>query len=169
MINSHRVIIPLVWYRIDSTNETKNCMDSHLVEKEMATHSSVLAWRIPRTGKPCGLLLWVAQSRTRLKRLSSSSTSGVLNLRAGKVARDTTGQWASSFYFSDPSPYLRKASKETDNNLFSLSLILLLTCISYLFILFKSFHFERLDVLGTMTLKKGETEMYLELRLLSVL
>ena len=25
------------------------------VEKEMATHSSVLAWRIPGTGEPCGL------------------------------------------------------------------------------------------------------------------
>ena len=29
-------------------------------EKEMATHSSVLAWRIPGTGEPCGLpsLVW---------------------------------------------------------------------------------------------------------------
>ena len=26
------------------------------LEKEMATHSSVLAWRIPRTGEPGGLL-----------------------------------------------------------------------------------------------------------------
>ena len=26
-----------------------------LLEKEMATHSSVLAWRIPGTGKPGGL------------------------------------------------------------------------------------------------------------------
>ena len=35
----------------------------------MATHSSVLAWRTPGTGRAavCG----VAQSRTRLKRLSS--------------------------------------------------------------------------------------------------
>ena len=41
----------------------------HMLEKEMATHSSVLAWRIPGTGEPGG----VAQSRTRLKRLSSSS------------------------------------------------------------------------------------------------
>ena len=32
----------------------------------MATHASVLAWRIPGTGEPGGL-----QSRTRLKRLSS--------------------------------------------------------------------------------------------------
>ena len=27
-----------------------------ILEKEMATHSSVLAWRIPRTGEPGGLL-----------------------------------------------------------------------------------------------------------------
>ena len=27
----------------------------HALEKEMATHSSVLAWRIPGTGEPDGL------------------------------------------------------------------------------------------------------------------
>ena len=43
----------------------------------MATHSSVLAWRIPGTGEPGGLpdVSGVAQNRTRLKRLSSSSSS----------------------------------------------------------------------------------------------
>ena len=31
----------------------------HALEKEMATHSSVLAWRIPRTVEPGGLLsIW---------------------------------------------------------------------------------------------------------------
>ena len=29
--------------------------DFHPLEKEMATHSSVLAWRIPGTGEPGGL------------------------------------------------------------------------------------------------------------------
>ena len=49
----------------------------HALEKEMATHSSVLAWRIPGTGEPGG----VAQSRTRLKRLSSGfSYSSILLL-----------------------------------------------------------------------------------------
>ena len=28
----------------------------HALEKEMATHSSVLAWKIPGTGEPDGLL-----------------------------------------------------------------------------------------------------------------
>ena len=37
----------------------------HALEKEMATHSSVLAWRIPGTGEPDGLPSYgVAQSRT---------------------------------------------------------------------------------------------------------
>ena len=44
----------------------------------MATHSSVLAWRIPWTGKPGGLQSMGSQSRTRLKRLSSSSSSSSL-------------------------------------------------------------------------------------------
>ena len=47
----------------------------HCIElsREMATHSSVLAWRIPGTVEPDGLPSRVTQSRTRLKRLSSSS------------------------------------------------------------------------------------------------
>ena len=40
----------------------------------MATHSSVLAWRIPGTGEPGGLPSIGLQSRTRLKQLSSSSS-----------------------------------------------------------------------------------------------
>ena len=48
----------------------------HALEKEMATRSSVLAWRIPGTGEPCGLpSMGVTQSQTQLKRLSSSSKS----------------------------------------------------------------------------------------------
>ena len=45
----------------------------HALEEEMATHSSVLAWRIPGTGEPGGLPSMGSQSRTRLKRRSSSS------------------------------------------------------------------------------------------------
>ena len=51
----------------------------------MATHSSVLAWRIPGTGEPGGLLsvYGVAQSRTRLKRFSSSSSSDFMWVPSG--------------------------------------------------------------------------------------
>ena len=38
-----------------------------VLEEEMATPSSVLAWRIPWTEEPRGLYHGVAKSRTRLK------------------------------------------------------------------------------------------------------
>ena len=45
----------------------------HALEKEMTTHSIVLAWRIPGTGKPGGLLsMGLHRVGQRLKRLSSS-------------------------------------------------------------------------------------------------
>ena len=42
------------WGREES--DTTERLHFHALEKEMATHSSVLAWRIPGTGEPCGLL-----------------------------------------------------------------------------------------------------------------
>ena len=49
----------------------------HALEKEMATHSSVLAWRIPGTAEPGGLLSMGSHrvGPHRLKRLSSSNSS----------------------------------------------------------------------------------------------
>ena len=44
------------------------------LEKEMATHFSVLAWRIPGTGSLVAAVYGVTQSRRWLKRLSSSSS-----------------------------------------------------------------------------------------------
>ena len=44
----------------------------------MATHSSVLAWRIPGMEEPGGLPSLGSQSQTRLKRLSSSSSSSLI-------------------------------------------------------------------------------------------
>ena len=38
-----------------------------VLEKEMAAHSSVLAWRIPGMGEPSGLPSMGLQSQTRLK------------------------------------------------------------------------------------------------------
>ena len=49
----------------------------HALEKEMAIHSSVLALRIPGTAEPRGLPSVGLHSRTQLKRLSSSSSSGI--------------------------------------------------------------------------------------------
>ena len=45
----------------------------------MATQSSVLAWRIPDRGAWWAAVYGVAQSRTRLKQLSSSSSSDYIN------------------------------------------------------------------------------------------
>ena len=48
---------------------------SHALEKEMATHPSVLAWRIPgMMGAWWAAVYGVALSQTQLKRLSSSSS-----------------------------------------------------------------------------------------------
>ena len=44
------------------------------LEKKMATHSSILAWRIPGTGEPVGLVYGVAQSRTREDILTQPAT-----------------------------------------------------------------------------------------------
>ena len=45
----------------------------HALEKEMAAHSSVLAWRIPGTGEPGRLPSGVAQSWTRLSVLAAAA------------------------------------------------------------------------------------------------
>ena len=50
----------------------------------MATHSSVLPWRIPGTGSLGGCRLW---GRTRLKRLSSSSSKCYLCTKTSLVAQ----------------------------------------------------------------------------------
>ena len=50
----------------------------------MATHSSVLAWRIPGTEEPGGAVYGVTQSQTRLKQLSSSSSSSTFRTKPEK-------------------------------------------------------------------------------------
>ena len=46
----------LDWMFVSSPNLYVEILPSNVMEKEMATHSSVLAWRIPGTGEPGGLL-----------------------------------------------------------------------------------------------------------------
>ena len=53
------------WIRL---NDFTSTFHFHALEKEMASHSSVLAWRIPGVGEPGGADVYgVAQSRTQLK------------------------------------------------------------------------------------------------------
>ena len=59
----------------------------------MASHSSILAWRIPRTEEPGGLLsMGLHKSQTGLKRLSSSSDLAAATLGTGGQGRVPAGQ-----------------------------------------------------------------------------
>ena len=65
----------------------------------MATHSSVLAWRILGTEEPGGLLSIGLQSRTRLKQLSMHACIGEgngnpLQCSCLENPRDRGAQWA---------------------------------------------------------------------------
>ena len=42
-------------YESDATERLHFTFHFHVLKEEMATHSSVLAWRIPGTGEPSGL------------------------------------------------------------------------------------------------------------------
>ena len=44
--------------------QVKSLGQEDLLEKEMATHSSILAWRIPWTEEPSGLQFMGSQSQT---------------------------------------------------------------------------------------------------------
>ena len=54
--------------RLPTMRETrvKSLGREDLLEKKMATHSSILAWRIPETEEPGGLQSMGSPSRTRL-------------------------------------------------------------------------------------------------------
>ena len=58
------------WGRTESDMTER--LHFHALEKEMATHSSVLAWRIPGMGEPRGLPS-MGSHRVGLRRLSSSN------------------------------------------------------------------------------------------------
>ena len=53
------------------------------LEEGMATHSRILAWRVPRTEDPGGLQSIGLQSRARLKQLSTHSRFALKNPHFG--------------------------------------------------------------------------------------
>ena len=79
----------------------------HALEKEMATHSSVLAWRIPGTAEPGGLpSMGSHRVGTRLKWLSSSRGA-----QTGKVPWTTSSlrmkdDFTAHSIISSPSPHI---------------------------------------------------------------
>jgi len=61
-MSSERHSIPLVYLDLSGVTKSRTRLSDftftfhfHALEKEMATHSSVLAWRIPGMGAPGGL------------------------------------------------------------------------------------------------------------------
>ena len=65
----------------------------HALEKELATNSSVLAWRIPGKEEPDGLQ---SMGSHRLKRLSSSSSRGHLwdgNTLLAQASKEEVELW----------------------------------------------------------------------------
>ena len=63
------------------------------LEEGMATHPSILAWRIPWTEKPGGLQSTGSQSRTQLKLLAEHGTEGFTRLPRPQL---------STYYQSEP-------------------------------------------------------------------
>ena len=46
---------PIIQSEVSQKEKHQYSILTHILEKAMATHSSVLAWRIPGTGEPGGL------------------------------------------------------------------------------------------------------------------
>ena len=63
------------------------------LEKEMATHSSILAWKIPRTEKPGGAIVHgVTKSQTRLNMLVYYYTTEGWEFCKGEMRRSMLGK-----------------------------------------------------------------------------
>ena len=58
----------------ESENQVQSLGGDQSPEKEMATHSSILAWRVSWTEEPGRLWSIGSQSRTQQKQLSTSNT-----------------------------------------------------------------------------------------------
>ena len=76
--------------RLPATRETQvhSLGRDDPLEKEMATHSSILAWKIPRTEEPGRLVYGISKSRTQLKNFTSQEL-GSLPLLAARSSDST--------------------------------------------------------------------------------
>ena len=89
---------------------------SHPTGKKMVTHSSILAWRIPWTEEPGGLLsTGVTESRTRLKRLSMHACIGEgngnpLQCSCLENTRDRETWWAAVYGVAQGRTQLKQLS-----------------------------------------------------------
>ena len=70
------------------------------LEEEMATHSSTLAWRLPRMEEPGGLRSMGSQRRARLKRMSRHPRSCLPSIRLLSTSLSTSGHASLSSYTS---------------------------------------------------------------------
>ena len=61
----------------------------HALEKEMATHSSVLAWRIPAMGEPGGLPT-MGSHRVGHNRSDLAAAAEALAVRSGNKKKEKT-------------------------------------------------------------------------------
>jgi len=68
----------------------------HASEEEMATHSSVLAWRIPGTGEPGGLPSTGSHRVTHVKRWSTSLTIREIQSKLQCSTTSHKPEWPSS-------------------------------------------------------------------------
>ena len=95
----------------DTTERLPFTFHFHALEKEMATHSSILAWRIPGMGESGGLSSLGSQSWTWWKRLSSSSSSSSKPL--GTPFGHIRQEWRYIYTLTLLVPHLHMSPEET--------------------------------------------------------
>ena len=88
------------------------------LEKEMATHSSILAWRIPWSEEPSEVLSIRSHSQTRLKRLSMHSCIGEgngnpLQCSCLENPRDGGAWWAAVYGVAQSRTRLKRLSSSS--------------------------------------------------------
>ena len=84
--------VPVAYLRRWSNGKARKPRLQRLnLEDPMATHSSVPVWRIPQMREPGGLPSMGSQSPTRLKQLSSSSSSLETEETAGSCGHEALG------------------------------------------------------------------------------